>query len=85
MIHTTVDPGVGLVRHIGFDDLSFEEVAAALEERLRDPWFHPGMSVLWDCRNASLAALTSDQMQRMISYHKAHGEERGAGTGRGAW
>jgi hypothetical protein len=56
-----------------------EEIEAALEARLEDPIFQPGMKVLWDCRNASIAALSNERIERLIEHNFQHQEARGSG------
>jgi hypothetical protein len=79
MICTQIDGTAGLVTHTGTGDLTLEEMVAAFEERLHHPGFRPGMKILWDCREASFATLSNDQIQRLIEHNGRLQNARGGG------
>ena len=58
---------------------SIGQIEAALEERLESPGFQPGMKILWDFRNASIATLSNERIQRLIDHNLRKQGARGGG------
>lgn len=79
MISMQIDQPAGLVTHTGSGDLTVDEMVAAFEERLDHPGFRPGMKVLWDCRNASFATISNEQIHRLIDHNGRYRDARGGG------
>ena len=83
-IETSIDPDRGLITHVASGDVTPEEIARAADRTLADPDFEPGMDALVDLRDASLAALTSDDLRDMVRHARSRIPRRGSGF-RAAW
>ena len=79
MISTCIDATRGLVVHTGTGELSVDEIETALEKRFGDSAYRPGMKVLWDCRNASVASIEASALGALIAFNVRRAATRGNG------
>jgi hypothetical protein len=79
MIRTRIDRTAGLVTHTGTGDLSDLEIEVAFRTRFEDPDYRSGMKVLWDCRQASISALSEDGIRRLVATNLKYRDARGSG------
>jgi hypothetical protein len=79
MVSMHIDRTTGLVTHTGTGEMSIDEIKTAFEARLENPDFRPGMRVLWDCRKATISALSTGGIQGLIAFNIRHADARGEG------
>lgn len=76
-ITTSFDPTTSRVTHHCSGDVSNEEVEEALRDTFESPSFDPSMQILWDVREATVASLTYDQVQRVVDLSATYSDIRG--------
>lgn len=73
-----LEPGANLVMLTFKGKVSYDDVAAAFLDRVRQPDYRPGMNILADGRQASFDISTQD-MVRLVALFEQRRQERGVG------